>query len=127
MEMEARMRAEYWKAERAARLPDQHRMSEMFQYMQSLGTTHGLSPAPLLFPLADLAQFHTLVSIKILVLHDIYSFGLTHAIYSLYNDNRWHQTTFMDRSAHRQTYLAAYLAEILCAHDLMFVGVINTL
>jgi hypothetical protein len=99
----------------------------MFQYMQSLGARQGFSPALLLFPLADLARFHTLVSIKILVLHDIYSFGLTHAISSLCSDNRWHQTTFMDRSTHRQTCPAIYLVEILCAHDLMFVGVINTL
>jgi hypothetical protein len=57
--------------------------------------------AELLFPLAYPAQFHTLVSIKILVLHDIYSFDLTHAISSLYRDNRRRQTTLMDRSAHR--------------------------
>jgi hypothetical protein len=34
MEMEARMRVE-----QAARLADQQRMTEMFQYMQSLGAT----------------------------------------------------------------------------------------
>ena len=32
---------------------------------------HSFAPPPLLFPPTDLAQFHTLVSIKILVLHDI--------------------------------------------------------
>jgi hypothetical protein len=42
-------------------------------------------------------------------------------------DNRRHQTTLMDRLAHHRTSLAAHLAEILCAHDLMFVGVVNTL
>jgi hypothetical protein len=36
MEMEVRMRAER-EAERVARLADQQRMTEMFQYMQSLG------------------------------------------------------------------------------------------
>jgi hypothetical protein len=45
-------------------------------------TRHSLSYIPPLFPTANPAQFHTPVSIKILVLHDIYSSGLTHAIYS---------------------------------------------
>jgi hypothetical protein len=47
-------------------------MSEMFQYMQSLGTTQGFAPTPPLFPTVDPAEFHTPVSIKILVPHDIY-------------------------------------------------------
>jgi hypothetical protein len=63
MEMEARMRAE-----RVARLVDWQRMAEMFQYMQSLGATLGFAPPPPLFPPADPAQFHTPLSIKILVL-----------------------------------------------------------
>jgi hypothetical protein len=99
----------------------------MFQYMQSLDTAQGFSPPPLLFPPADPAQFHTHVSIKILVMHDIYSSGITHAISSLCRDNLWHPTTLMDRPPHRRTSPAAHLVEILCAHDLIFVGVVNTL
>jgi hypothetical protein len=59
----------------------------MFQYMQSLGAAQGFAPPPLLFPTVDPDQFHNPVSIKILVLHDIYSFGITHAISSLCRDN----------------------------------------
>jgi hypothetical protein len=33
----------------------------------------------------------------------------------------------MDHLAHHRTNPVAHLAEILCAHDLMFVGVVNTL
>jgi hypothetical protein len=54
------------------------RMAEMFQYMQSLGAAQGFAPPPPLFPTVDPAQFHTPVSIKILILHDIYSSGKTH-------------------------------------------------
>jgi hypothetical protein len=46
---------------------------------------------PLLFPLADPAPFSTLVSIKILVMYDMYSSGLTHAISSLCRINRRHK------------------------------------
>jgi hypothetical protein len=46
--MEARMKAER-EAEREARLADQQKMVEMFQYMQSLGAAHGFAPQPLLF------------------------------------------------------------------------------
>jgi hypothetical protein len=60
-------------------------------------------------------------------MHDIYLSGLTHAISSLCRDNQRHQTILMDRLAHRRTSPAAHLAEILCAHDLMFIGVVNTL
>jgi hypothetical protein len=61
--MEARMMAER-EAERRA---DHQRMAEMFQYMQSLGAAQGIAPPPPLFPLVDLALFHTPVSIKIAV------------------------------------------------------------
>jgi hypothetical protein len=64
--MEARMMAER-EAEWAARLADQQRMAEMFQYMQSLGTAQGFAPPPPLFPTIDPALFHTPVSIKIVV------------------------------------------------------------
>jgi hypothetical protein len=60
--MEVRMMAE-----REARLIDQKRMVEMFQYMQSLGAAHGFAPPPPLFPILDPALYHTPVSIKILV------------------------------------------------------------
>jgi hypothetical protein len=53
--------------EREARLADQQRMAEMFQYMQSLGAAQGFAPPPPLFPTVDPALFHTHVSIKILV------------------------------------------------------------
>ena len=54
-------------AERVARLADQQRMAEMFQYMQSLGAAQGFAPPPPLFSIVDLVLFHTPVSIKILV------------------------------------------------------------
>jgi hypothetical protein len=100
--------------EREARLANKQRTTEMFQYMQSLGAAHGFAPPPPLFPQVDFAQFHTPVSIKILVLHDIYSSAITHAISSLcrYNLGR-HPTTLMDRLAHRRTSPAAHLDEIL--------------
>jgi hypothetical protein len=60
--MEARM-----EAEREARLADQQRMVEMFQYMQSLDAAQGFAPPPPLFPIIDPALFHTPVSIKIVV------------------------------------------------------------
>jgi hypothetical protein len=53
------------------------------------------------------------VSIKILVLHDIYLSGIAHAICSLYRDNLRHPTTLMDRPAYRRTSLAAHLADVL--------------
>jgi hypothetical protein len=106
--MEARMMAE-----RVAPLVDQQRMAKMFQYMQSLGATQGFAPPPLLFPPADPAQFHTPVSIKILVLHDIYLSGITHAISSLCKDNLRHPTTLIDHSAHHRTSPAAHLADVL--------------
>jgi hypothetical protein len=68
------------------------------------------------------------VSIKILVLHDIYSSGITHAITSLCRDNLGrHPRTLMDRPAYRRTSPTALLDEILCAHDIIFVSVVNTL
>jgi hypothetical protein len=54
-------------AEQEARLVDQQRMAEMFQYMQSLGAALGFAPPPPLFPTVDHALFYTPVSIKILV------------------------------------------------------------
>jgi hypothetical protein len=91
-------------AEREARLVDQKWIAEMFPYMQSLGAAHGFAPPPPLFPPVDPAQFHTPVSIKILVLHDIYLSGITHAISSLCRDNLGrHPTTLMDRPSHRCT------------------------
>jgi hypothetical protein len=82
-EMEARMMAE-WEAERLDRLANQQRMAEMFHYMQSHGAAQGFAPPPPLFPTSDPAQFHTPMSIKILVLYDIYSYGITHTISYLY-------------------------------------------
>jgi hypothetical protein len=107
--MEARMIAEW-----EAHLADEQRMAEMFQYMQSLSAAHGFAPPPLLFPLVDPAQFHTPVSIEILVLHDIYSSSITHAISSLCRDNlEQHPTTLMDRPAHHRTSPATHLDGIL--------------
>jgi hypothetical protein len=60
--MEARMMAEW-----EARLVDQQRMAEMFQYIQSLGAAQGFAPPPPLFPIVDPAFFHTPVSIIIVV------------------------------------------------------------
>jgi hypothetical protein len=112
MEMEARMTAKR-ETEWLARLVDQQRMAEMFQYMQSLSAAQDFAPPPLLFPPADPTQFHTPVSIKILVPHDIYSSGITHTISSLCRDNLRHPTTLMDRPAHHRTSLATHLADVL--------------
>jgi hypothetical protein len=82
---------------------------------QGLGAAQGFAPTPPLFPPVDPAQFHTLVSIKILVLHDIYLSGITHVISSLCRDNLGrHPTTLMDHPTHRCTSPAARLA-----HDLL--------
>jgi hypothetical protein len=94
-------------------LADQQRMVEIFEYMQSLGIASSFAPPPSLFPLANPAQFSTLVSIKILVLYDIYSFGLTNVISSLCRDNRRHQTTLMDHLALRRTSPTAHLTDDL--------------
>jgi hypothetical protein len=94
------------------------RMAEMFQYMQSLDATSGFAPPPPLFPAADPAQCYTPVSIKILVLHDIYSSGLTYAISSLCRDNWRHQTTLTLRPALRRTSPAAHLADDICVGDM---------
>jgi hypothetical protein len=51
-------------AEREARLVDQHRMTEMFQYMKNLSAAQGFAPAPPLFPTVDPTFFHTPMSIK---------------------------------------------------------------
>jgi hypothetical protein len=53
------------------------------------------------------------MSIKISILNDIYSFGLTHEISFLCRDNRRHQTTLMYRPAHRRTSSAAHHADDL--------------
>lgn len=50
--MEVRMIAER-EMEWEARLVDQQRMAEMFQYMQSLDTAHGFAPPLPLFPPVD--------------------------------------------------------------------------
>jgi hypothetical protein len=51
----------------AERATVDQRMTEMFQYMQSLGAAHGIAPPPPLFPPVDPALFHTPVSTKIVV------------------------------------------------------------
>jgi hypothetical protein len=70
-----------------ARLADQQRMAEIFQYMQSLGVASSFAPPPPMFPPTELAEFSTLISINILVMYDICSFALTNAISSLCRDN----------------------------------------
>jgi hypothetical protein len=54
-----------WEADREARLADQQRMVEMFQYMQSLGAAQGFASPPPLFPTVDPTLFYTPVSIKL--------------------------------------------------------------
>jgi hypothetical protein len=62
----------------------------------------------------SILMFYTPVSIKILVLHDIYSSGITHAISSLCRDNLGrHPTTLIDRPTHRCTSPAAHLSDDL--------------
>jgi hypothetical protein len=86
-----------------------------------LGTAHGFAPPPLLFPPVDPFQFHTPMSIKIQVLHDIYSFGITHAISFLCRNNLGrHPTTLMERTTHRHTSPAAHLAD-----DLLLVVIVR--
>jgi hypothetical protein len=86
----------------------------MFQYMQILGASQGFAPPPPLFPPVDPAQFHTPVSIKIIVLHDIYLSSITHAISSLCRDNLGrYPTTLMDRPAHHRTSPAAHRTDHL--------------
>jgi hypothetical protein len=85
-ELEARMMDE-----KMARLADQQRIAELFQYMQSLGAASGFAPPPPLFPPAELAYFSTPLSTNILVMYDIYSYDLTHAISSLCRINQRHQ------------------------------------
>jgi hypothetical protein len=54
------------------------------------------------------------MSIKILVLHDIYFFDITHTISSLYRDNLGqHQTTLMDLPTHRHTNPVAHLFSLV--------------
>jgi hypothetical protein len=89
-------------------------MAKMFQYMQSLSATEGFAPPLLLFPTVEPAEFHTPVSIKILVLHDIYLSGITHAISSLCRDNLGqHPTNLMDRATHRRASLGAHLFSLV--------------
>jgi hypothetical protein len=85
----------------------------MFQYMQSLGATSCFAPPPLLFHAVDPAQLATPVSIKILVVYDIYSSGLTHVISSLCRINRRHQTTLMVRTTLRRTSPTVNLVDLL--------------
>jgi hypothetical protein len=54
-------------AEWETRLMADQGIVEMFQYMQSLGAAQGFALPPPLFPAVDPAQFHTPVSIKIVV------------------------------------------------------------
>ena len=86
-------------------------MSDLFAYVQSLGAAQGHAPPPPLFPATDPAAFTTPVSIKILVLHDIYSYVLTHTIYSLCSVNRRRRTTLMLRPALRRTSPDAHLVD----------------
>jgi hypothetical protein len=65
-------------------------------------------------------QFHTPMSIKILVMHDIYSSGITHAISYLCRDNLRHPITLMDHPAHRRTSPTAHLAD-----DLLLVVIVR--
>jgi hypothetical protein len=54
--------------------------------MQSLGTTSGFAPPPPLFPAAEPPQFSTLMSMKILVVYDIYFiWSHTYNLYSMQN------------------------------------------
>jgi len=92
-------------------------MAEMFAYMQSLGAAQGHAPPPPLFPAADPTEFTTPVSIKILVLHDIYSYVLTHTISSLCRVNRRRRTTLILRPALRRTSPDAHLVDDLFCDD----------
>ena len=87
-------------------------MADLFAYVQSLGAAQGHAPPPPLFPATDPAEFTTPVSIKILVLHDIYSYVLTHAISSLCRVNLVpHPTTLLKGSDQRSTRPTVHLHE----------------
>jgi hypothetical protein len=73
----------------------------------------GFAPPPPLFPPGDHALFSTPMSIKILVMYDIYSSCLTNALSSLRKDNQRHQTTLMGRRAHHRTNPTAHLDDDL--------------
>jgi hypothetical protein len=85
----------------------------MFQYMQSLGAASSFAPPPLLFPATESPRFSTTVSMKILVVYDVYSSDFTHAISSLCRINRRHQTTVMVRPTLRLTSPAGHLVDVL--------------
>jgi hypothetical protein len=105
VELEARMRAEQEVADQT--------MTDMFQYMQNLSATTGIALPPPLFPVAQPPQFSTLVSMKFLVVRDIYSSCFTHAISSMCKINRRHQTTLMVRRALRRTSPTSHLADLM--------------
>jgi hypothetical protein len=85
----------------------------MFQYLQSLGGAWGFAPPPPLFPRVDPAEFSTPVSIKNLVVYDIYSFDLTHATFSLCKINRRNRTTLTLGPTLHRTSPAGHLADVL--------------
>jgi hypothetical protein len=58
------------------------------------------------------------MSIKILVMHNIYSTGLTHEIFSLCMDNWRHPTTLTLRLALHRTSPAAHLVDGICVRDM---------
>jgi hypothetical protein len=59
------------------------------------------------------------VNIKILVLHYIYSFGLTNAICSLCRDNLQHKTILMDRPVWPRTSLMTFVL-LTCLRNLLW-------
>jgi hypothetical protein len=90
-------------------------------WRRCFSTCRALAPHPVpppLFPAADPAQFHTPVSIKLLVMHNIYSTGLTHEIFSLCRDNWRHRTTLTLCPALHRTSPAAHLADDICVGDM---------
>jgi hypothetical protein len=69
---------------------EQQRMVNILQYMQSLGVAMGVSlPTALFAPPPP--QLSTHVSMRFLVMYDIYLSCLTHAFYSLCRVNQRHQ------------------------------------
>jgi hypothetical protein len=55
----------------------------------------------------------TPMSMKVLAVYDIYSFGLRHAISSMCRINRQHQTTIMVGPTLLRTSQAGHLADVL--------------
>jgi hypothetical protein len=98
-----------------------HPTTKMFHYMQGLDVVSGFAPPPPLFPAAEHPYFFTPVSMKILVVYNIYLSGFTHAMSYLCKINQRDQTTLMVCSTLRSFELSC---ETCLWHTLDVCGLI---